>query len=74
MFTVDFVDEKHLLLTYSTKRLLKRLPDCPAGDQDRVIDAVLLEVPSGKVLGRTSWRTHDRGQYTSGAWARDGSC
>src|SRR5215470_4116749 len=63
MFTIDFVDDQHLLLTYSTKRLLQRLRDCPPGDQDRVIEAVLLEVPGGKVLARTSWRTHDRGQY-----------
>ena len=63
MFTVDFVDDKHLLVTFSTKKLLKRLSECPATDQDRIVDAVLLEVPSGKVLARTSWRTHDRGQY-----------
>jgi len=63
MMTVDFVDNKHLLLTYSTKRLLKRLPDCPASDQDRVIDAVLVQLPDGKALARTSWRVHDRGQY-----------
>lgn len=63
MLTVDFVDEKHLLVTYSTKRLLKRLPECPPSDQDRTIDAVLVELPGGKVLARTSWRLHDRGQY-----------
>lgn len=63
MMTVDFVDPNHLLLTYGVKRLLKRLPDCPPADQDRVIEAVLLEIPSGKALARTSWRTHDHGQY-----------
>ncbi len=63
METVDFVDARHLLVTYSTKRLLRRLPDCPPGDQDRVIEAVLLEIPSGKLLARTEWRVHDRGQY-----------
>jgi hypothetical protein len=63
MLTVDFVDNKHLLLTYSVKRLLKRLPECPPSDQDRVIEAVLLELPAGKVLSRTSWRVHDHGQY-----------
>ena len=63
MFTVDFVDDKHLLVTFSTKKLLKRLAECPATDQDRIVDAVLLEIPAGKVLARTSWRTHDRGQY-----------
>jgi hypothetical protein len=63
MLTVDYVDSDHLLLTYSTKKLLKRLSECPPADQDRVVDGVLLELPSGKVLARTSWRTHDHGQY-----------
>ncbi len=63
MLTVHFVDEQHLLLTYNTKRLLKRLADCPPEDEDRTIDALLLELPSGKVLARTEWRVHDRGQY-----------
>lgn len=63
MMTVDFVDSDHLLLTYGVKRLLKRLADCPPSDQDRVVEAVLLEFPSGKPLARTSWRTHDHGQY-----------
>ncbi|RZU42613.1 hypothetical protein [Edaphobacter modestus] len=63
MLTVDFVDPHHLLLTYSAKRLLKRLPECPASDQDRVVEAVLVDVPSGRTLARTSWRTHDHGQY-----------
>jgi hypothetical protein len=63
MLTVDFADNTHLLLTYSAKRLLKRLPECPPGDQDREVDAVLLELPSGKAVARASWRTHDHGQY-----------
>lgn len=63
MLTVDFVDPRHLLLTYSAKRLLKRLPECPPADQDRVVEAVLVDIPSGRALARTSWRTHDHGQY-----------
>jgi hypothetical protein len=63
MLTVDYVDSQHILLTYSAKRLLKRLSECPPADQDRVVDALLLELPSGKVVARTSWRTHDHGQY-----------
>ncbi|QNI36513.1 hypothetical protein [Edaphobacter albus] len=63
MLTIDFVDNNHVLLTYSAKRLLKRLPECPQGDQDREVDAVMLELPAGKVMARASWRTHDHGQY-----------
>ncbi len=63
MYTLHYVDDKHLLLTYSTHRLLKRLPNEPPEDQDRYVEAVLLELPSGHVLGRTQWRLHDHGQY-----------
>ncbi len=63
MFTVHFVDQKHLLLTFVTHRLIPRLPDEPEDDRDRVVDAVLLDLPSGHVLARTSWHLHDHAQY-----------
>ncbi len=63
MYTLHYVDDKHLLLTYSIRRLLKRLPNEPPEDQDRYVEAVLLELPSGHVLARTQWRLHDHGQY-----------
>ncbi len=63
ILTLHYVDAKHLLLTFNRRRLMKRIPDDPETDVDRNIDAVLLELPSGKVLARTSWRLHDPGQY-----------
>src|SRR5271170_8026514 len=63
MLTLHYVDDQHLLLTFSARHLLRRLIDEPEDDQDRAIDAVLLEIPSGHVLARTTWRTHDHGQY-----------
>jgi hypothetical protein len=63
MLTIHYVDDQHLLLTFSARHLLQRLPDEPEDDMDRTIDAVLLELPSGHVLARTTWRTHDHGQY-----------
>ena len=63
MLTLHYVDDQHLLLTFSARHLLRRLVDEPEDDQDRAIDAVLLEIPSGHVLARTTWRTHDHGQY-----------
>jgi hypothetical protein len=63
MYTIHYVDNKHLLLTYSTHKLLKRLPNEPPEDQDRYVEAVLLDLPSGHILGRTQWRLHDHGQY-----------
>jgi hypothetical protein len=53
MYTLHYVDATHLLLTWSTHRLLKRLPDEPPEDQDRFVEAVLIELPSGHAVGRT---------------------
>ncbi len=63
LFTVHYVDDTHLLLTFTVRRLLSRLPDEPEDDQDRNVDALLLDLPTGHVLAQTSWRLHDHGQY-----------
>jgi hypothetical protein len=63
MITLHYVDTQHLLVTFGVSRLMPRLPDCPPEDEDRVVDAVLLELPSGRALARTEWRLHDLGQY-----------
>ena len=61
--TVDFVDSDHLLVTFNTRHLMKREPDEQAGDDDRSVAALLVELPSGKVLAQAEWRLHDRLQY-----------
>jgi hypothetical protein len=62
MLTLHYVDDKHLLITFVVHRLIPRLPDEPEDDQDRVVDAVLLELP-GRILARTTWHLHDHAQY-----------
>jgi hypothetical protein len=63
LFTIHYVDDQHLLLTFTVRRLMTRLPNDPEDDQDRNVDALLLELPTGHILARTSWRLHDHGQY-----------
>ena len=63
LVSLHYVDSKHLLLTFNRRRLMSRIPGDPETDVDRNIDAVLLDLPSGKALARTSWRLHDPGQY-----------
>jgi hypothetical protein len=63
ILTIHYVDDRHLLVTFNLRRLLKRLPGDPPGDLDRNIEAVLVEIPSGKAIARTSWRVHDLNQY-----------
>lgn len=63
MLTVHFVDDRHLLLTFNARTLLKRIADDPPDDLDRNVAALLLELPSGRILARTEWRLHDHSQY-----------
>ncbi len=63
MFTLHFVDETHLLLTFNARSLLKRMPDAKPEDEDRNVAAELIELPSGRVLAKTEWRTRDRNRY-----------
>ena len=63
MFSLNFVDDTHLLLSFNTKGLLPRLADAEPDDEDRNVAALLLELPSGKVVAKTTWRTRDHGRY-----------
>jgi hypothetical protein len=63
MLTLHYVDDKHLLLTFVVHRLIPRLPDEPEDDQDRVVEAFLIELPTGHTLARTTWHLHDHAQY-----------
>src|SRR5207247_8403600 len=53
--TVDFLDIHHVLLTFNQKKLFRRLPDCPPTHDDRVIHAMVLEVPGGRIVRKTDW-------------------
>jgi len=61
--TVQFVDDTHLLFTFTVRTLLPRLADAQEGDDDRNVAAELLELPTGKVLAKTEWRTRDHDRY-----------
>jgi VWFA-related protein len=61
--SLDFVDQDHVLLTFDPKRLFQRLPGCTPDHQDRLMHAVILELPSGKVVKEAEWYLHDRRRY-----------
>lgn len=63
VMTMDFIDDQHLLVTFGLRRLMRRDEVTTENDDDRTVGAFLLELPSGKVLAKTEWRLHDRGQY-----------
>jgi hypothetical protein len=61
--SLDFIDNNHLLFTFRQPGLMKRLPNEPRDDDDQMIRALVLELPSGKVDSSAEWRMHDRSRY-----------
>lgn len=68
LFTLNYIDDHHLLVTFTVRRLMPRIAEDPPEDVDHTVDAFLLELPtkdlpSGRVLARTTWRLHDHAHY-----------
>ena len=63
MLTVHILDDSHLLVTFSTRDLVRRLPDDPKTDDDRMVAAEIVDLPSGKIAARTVWHMHDHSRY-----------
>ena len=61
--SLDFIDNTHLLFTFREGGLLPRVPGDPRDDEDQVIRAMVLDIPTGKVVQQTRWRMHDRQRY-----------
>ena len=59
--SLDFLDSTHLLLTFRRPRLMLREQDSDGLDQ--VIQADVLELPTGKVVAEDQWLLHDRERY-----------
>jgi VWFA-related protein len=61
--TLDFIDDDHVFFTFNPKKLFVRHSECPPDHEDRLIDAAVFEVSSGKLLRQTEWYVHDRRRY-----------
>ena len=61
--SLNFLDARHILLTFNPKKLFTRLPDCPPTHDDRLMHVAVLEVPSGKVVKQADWYLHDTRRY-----------
>ncbi|HEU5402144.1 MAG TPA: VWA domain-containing protein, partial [Terriglobales bacterium] len=61
--SLDFLDDSHLLLTFDPKELFHRRPDCPIDHDDRLMRALVIEVPSGQVVNQATWYLHDHHRY-----------
>ncbi len=61
--TLDFIDGNHLLFTFHQPRLMQREAHPDRRDNDQVIKAVVLTLPSGEAQASVEWRMHDRLRY-----------
>ena len=61
--SLNFLDARHVLLTFNPKKLFTRQPDCPPSHDDRLMHVAVLEVPSGKVVKQADWYLHDARRY-----------
>ncbi len=60
--SLDFAGEDRVLFTFRIPGLMRREAES-AGEDQRTIRAVVLDVKSGAVLARSEWTVHDRERY-----------
>ena len=59
--SLEFLDPTHVLLTFREPHLLVRQQHSDGLDQ--VVQADVLELPTGKIVAQDEWLLHDRGRY-----------
>lgn len=69
MVSLHFVNNGQLLFSFDVKGLLERDDSCPNADTQRKVRAVILDLPSGKVVKQADWQLFDFGDYL---WRVDG--
>ncbi|MGO8718650.1 MAG: hypothetical protein ACLQMO_05465 [Acidobacteriaceae bacterium] len=63
---LHFLDANHLLFAFNVPALLKRDDNCPASDTQRMVRAVVLQLPSGQVLKQVDWELYDFADFLWG--------
>ena len=59
MVELHFIDADHLIFAFNTPGLLKRDDNCPDSDVQRMVHAVVFQLPSGRVLKQANWELYD---------------
>ena len=59
MVELHFIGADHLMFAFNTPGLLKRDDNCPASDVQRMVHAVVFQLPSGHVLKQADWELYD---------------
>jgi hypothetical protein len=63
---LHFLDANHLLFVFNIPALLKRDDNCPISDTERMVRAVLFQLPSGHVLKQVDWELYDYDDFLWG--------
>jgi VWFA-related protein len=61
--SLDFIDDDHVLLTFNPRKMFTRRAECPPTHEDRIIHAMVLSLPDGKVVREGDWYLHDPQRY-----------
>ncbi len=61
--SLDYVDGDHVLLTFARRELFKRDASCPPTHGDRMVHAIVLKLPEGKVVKEADWYLHDHRRF-----------
>ena len=59
MVELHFIDADHLMFAFNMPGLLKRDDNCPDSDVQRMVQAVVFQLPSGRVLKQANWELYD---------------
>ncbi|HET9099598.1 MAG TPA: hypothetical protein VFN62_04345, partial [Acidobacteriaceae bacterium] len=59
MVELHFIDADHLAFAFNTPGLLKRDDNCPGSDVQRMVHAVVFQLPSGRVIKQADWELYD---------------
>ncbi len=66
MVELHFIDATHLLFTFNVGGLMQRDQKCALSKVQRMVRAVVLDIPSGKVEKQTEWELFDFRDYLWG--------
>jgi hypothetical protein len=69
MVELHFIDADHLMFAFNVPRLIKRNDNCPGSDVQRIVHAVVFQLPSGRPLKQADWELYD---YMDFLWRSGG--
>lgn len=63
LVSLNFADKDHLIFSFNTSGLMTRKEGCSDDDSPRLVQTVLLDLPSGNVAKQAKWELFDYGTF-----------